>query len=319
MRVRKGDFMKHTIMGFQQKKLIELGLDIEDAAILRYFVDFMSTDLMKAEVVDGQTYYWVMYEGVIAELPMLKMKKQAVRKRFYNLRDSGVLTHYVKKAGGTYSYFGIGERYLELVTSTKVKRSEGKSNKENVQAGKYEIIQDYKEENIEDYNLEIIRVDKYENIEEGRYKNTQDVDIEILKSSDENTHTLVQKYPTNNPSTKRSFINNIEEKNLDQNVKRIVEYLNIKANKNFRTSTQETRKLIKARLIEKFTVEDFEKVIDNMVKKWTGTDWEQYIAPSTLFSGKFDTYLNQGKVKNKMSNIKFMEPSKPIEVFWGEM
>ncbi len=112
--------MKHTIMGFQQKKLIELGLDIEDVAILRYFIDFMDTDLMKAEVVDGQTYYWVMYEGVMAELPMLKMKKQAVRKRFYNLRDLGVLTHYAKNIGGTYSSFGVGERYLELITSKEI-------------------------------------------------------------------------------------------------------------------------------------------------------------------------------------------------------
>lgn len=109
--------MKQTMMGFQQEKLMELGLDVRDAAILRYFVDSKNTNLMKSEVEDGQTYYWVRYEAVINELPLLGLKKQAVRKRFYNLRDAGVLTHYVKKVGGTYSYFGIGEKYLDLVTN----------------------------------------------------------------------------------------------------------------------------------------------------------------------------------------------------------
>src|SRR5690606_7858976 len=43
----------------------------------------------------------------------------------------------------------------------------------------------------------------------------------------------------------------------------IVQYLNQKAGKNFKHTTRKTQSLIKARLREGFTVDDFKRVIDN--------------------------------------------------------
>ncbi|HGA1227431.1 TPA: conserved phage C-terminal domain-containing protein, partial [Streptococcus suis] len=42
-----------------------------------------------------------------------------------------------------------------------------------------------------------------------------------------------------------------------------------------------------------YKLDDFKKVIDNMVANWTGTEWEKYLQPSTLFrESNFDKYLN---------------------------
>lgn len=75
----------------------------------------------------------------------------------------------------------------------------------------------------------------------------------------------------------------------------VIDYLNLKANTNYRASTKNTQSLINARFKEGFTVEDFKKVIDNKSNSWIGTEWEKYLRPQTLFGTKFENYLNENK------------------------
>ena len=79
-------------------------------------------------------------------------------------------------------------------------------------------------------------------------------------------------------------------------IERIVGYLNSKANKNYKASSKKTASLIRARLGEGFTVEDFMRVIDNKVADWKPRkDMEQYLRPETLFGTKFEGYLNENR------------------------
>lgn len=74
--------------------------------------------------------------------------------------------------------------------------------------------------------------------------------------------------------------------------KQIIDYLNDKANKRFRV-TDKYKKLIKARVNEGATLDDFKKVIDNMVANWShDAKMQEYLRPVTLFGNKFDGYLN---------------------------
>ena len=75
--------------------------------------------------------------------------------------------------------------------------------------------------------------------------------------------------------------------------KEVISYLNLKAKKNFKVDTASHQKFIKARLKEGYVIEDFKKVVDIMVNKWKGTEYEQYLQPQTLFGNKMDNYLNQ--------------------------
>ena len=76
--------------------------------------------------------------------------------------------------------------------------------------------------------------------------------------------------------------------------KEIVDYLNNATNSNYRHTTETTKKLIKARINEGFTLEDFKTVIDKKVLLW-GKDLKMsaYLRPETLFSNKFEGYLNE--------------------------
>ena len=56
---------------------------------------------------------------------------------------------------------------------------------------------------------------------------------------------------------------------------------------------QKNKTLIKARWSEGFRLDDFKHVIDTTVKDWSGTKYEKYLRPETLFGSKFEGYLNQ--------------------------
>ncbi len=74
----------------------------------------------------------------------------------------------------------------------------------------------------------------------------------------------------------------------------IVEYLNEKANKQFKPSTASTKRLVNARLKEGFTQEDFETVINLKVSEWEDdSKMKKYLCPETLFGTKFEKYLQQ--------------------------
>ena len=84
-------------------------------------------------------------------------------------------------------------------------------------------------------------------------------------------------------------------KSLNNNdVKEIVDYLNAQAEVNYKTSTPKTRELIKTRLREGFTVDDFKAVIDKKCADWKNDkSMNKFLRPVTLFGTKFECYLNQ--------------------------
>lgn len=76
--------------------------------------------------------------------------------------------------------------------------------------------------------------------------------------------------------------------------KQIIDYLNEKANKSFKHTAVANKKVIKARWNESYRLDDFKHVIDTKVQQWlTNDEMSQYLRPATLFSNKFDSYLNE--------------------------
>ncbi|MCD5528932.1 conserved phage C-terminal domain-containing protein [Lactobacillus delbrueckii subsp. lactis] len=90
----------------------------------------------------------------------------------------------------------------------------------------------------------------------------------------------------------------------------MLDYLNQKTGKHYRSNAKVNRDLIKARWSDGYRFDDFKKVVDNMVAEWKGTGItfssgelaEKYLRPETLFSGKFDRYLNE-TVNNAANNV----------------
>lgn len=76
--------------------------------------------------------------------------------------------------------------------------------------------------------------------------------------------------------------------------KEIIEYLNQKAGKKYKPESKSSQKLIKARMDEGFTLDDFKVVIDNKTAQWKDDPKMcDYLQPSTLFAvNHFEDYLN---------------------------
>lgn len=90
---------------------------------------------------------------------------------------------------------------------------------------------------------------------------------------------------------------NLENQPTDA-VKIIFDYLNLKLGAKFKATTDANKKLVRSRIAEGFTIDDFKKVIDSKCAEWVGTEFQKYIRPQTIFGPKFESYLNQPQVKS---------------------
>lgn len=156
-----------------------------------------------------------------------------------------------------------------------------------------------------------------ENQEENEIE-TKENQKEIKTKSNEN-----QKENENKTHQDVNVIVNVND-NVDVNVKKIsleeikgiVEYLNIKSNSHYKYSTDKTQTLIKARIKDGFTLDDFKIVIDKKCEEWLGTDFEKFLRPETLFSNKFEGYLNQKIIAKKktLKDISMSDIDRAIEI-----
>lgn len=118
--------------------------------------------------------------------------------------------------------------------------------------------------------------------------------------------------------------NNVsEEKPLKvvwtEETKHIIDYLNKRTGKKYSVKTKKTAQLIHKLLDNGFTVEDFERVIDIKCKQWLNNEkMNQYLRPRTLFSEKFEDYLNEAPARVQQASSGQSVTDKMIELFGSE-
>jgi len=96
----------------------------------------------------------------------------------------------------------------------------------------------------------------------------------------------------------------IDKKNNNKIIyEEIIDYLNLKCNKNFKYTTGKTIRCINARMREGNTINDFKKVIDKKYDEWANTTMKVYLRPETLFGTKFERYLTED-VKERENHFK---------------
>lgn len=90
--------------------------------------------------------------------------------------------------------------------------------------------------------------------------------------------------------------------------KEIVDYLNDKADRKYKHTTNKTKSLIKARCNEGFGLVDFKKVIEVKVHQWNNDPkMTKYIRPETLFGTKFESYVNEYELQGGQSNGRYKD------------
>ena len=112
--------MKYSIEGFNQEEALKFvcvgkKLDIIDLTILRWIVDFRPKMINK--IIDGEEYFWVNYQSILEQIPILSIEKRSLYRRLQKMCDFGILKHKNVKEKGNYSYYAFGENYYKLVMS----------------------------------------------------------------------------------------------------------------------------------------------------------------------------------------------------------
>lgn len=72
--------MKYTILGFQQKKLIENNLTVEDAFILRTIKDMYASASMEFKTIENEKYMWINYSYLLEQIPIVGEKRNLMRR-----------------------------------------------------------------------------------------------------------------------------------------------------------------------------------------------------------------------------------------------
>lgn len=100
--------------------------------------------------------------------------------------------------------------------------------------------------------------------------------------------------PLPNPSPKIKNVKDICPEGHNIPFKEIIEDLNSKTGKKYRSTSKATQVLIRAIWVEGFRLEDFEKVHTHQLDKWKDDPkMSEYLRPATLYSAsKFEGYLN---------------------------
>lgn len=113
------------------------------------------------------------------------------------------------------------------------------------------------------------------------------------------TVSIPNGYRIDRVSEKKEKDTRIEE------IKEIVDYMNLKCETNYKASTKATQEIIRGRLNDGFTVEDFKIVIDNKVRDWKGNPrMVEFLRPQTLFAPtKFEGYLNEQTADSPWDSI----------------
>ena len=136
----------------------------------------------------------------------------------------------------------------------------------------------------------------------------------------QNEQTYTREYTE---TTTENNKNVSEEKPLKvvwtEETKHIIDYLNKRTGKKYSVKTKKTAQLIHKLLDNGFTVEDFERVIDIKCKQWLNNGkMNQYLRPRTLFSEKFEDYLNEAPARVQQASSGQLVSDKMRELYGSE-
>lgn len=143
-----------------------------------------------------------------------------------------------------------------------------------------------------------------ENVKNAEFKGFLMEKVDELNDNLDRPKTVLRpsQDPVGTTVTDTVYNNNINNNKYLDNIKRIIDYLNITTGSKYKYTTEKNKRYITARLNEGFTFEDFKAVIDKKTSEWKGTEWEKFLRPETLFGTKFEGYLNQ-RITTKQTEV----------------
>lgn len=114
--------MKFTIV-IQQKRFRQLcpTLDLKDAALIAWIMDFIGAPKVETIVYHAKTYYWIAHALIFREMPLLDLNNaDAIYRRMRKLIDAGLLEAHPENKKLRRSYYRITDLAARLASSDEI-------------------------------------------------------------------------------------------------------------------------------------------------------------------------------------------------------
>lgn len=125
--------LRHSVLGFNQEEVLklkktitkevrgevkqfELKLDVTDLLIINHLADFPNRKKVTKIILDDKIFFWVSYNTIIEELPIIDIKKQALSDRLAKMVELGILERRIQTYGASanMTFFRIDDLYERL-------------------------------------------------------------------------------------------------------------------------------------------------------------------------------------------------------------
>ena len=106
--------MRARIFDFEQRVLVNLGLNMNDVLLLNYLENFFSSGCAYQKKFDDGNYYWITYNKILSDLPILNMKTRQLQNVLTKLINKKILNK--KNDGRKKMYLAVNFNVLYDMT-----------------------------------------------------------------------------------------------------------------------------------------------------------------------------------------------------------
>lgn len=110
-------------------------LGLKHAVIIDYIKDFANTGEMKIKTYNKIPYYWVEYDYLLDNMPLLKLQKDRLYRHIKDLCDLSILIAHPDNQRSGEAYFAFGKSYKLLVQQQKPTVEKPKTYGEKTEGG----------------------------------------------------------------------------------------------------------------------------------------------------------------------------------------
>lgn len=201
--------LRFSILGFAQERALairamngakELRLDVTDLLLLNQIADFPNRKYVMKVIEGNKIFFWMSYAEILSELPILNLKKQALRDRFDKLVTLGLLEKITNKTNNK-AFFRLTDLYESLRYDTVVYDSNGE-----IVVGDRGVYSDTQGVYSELHTISINNNNKY--IEKEKNKEKEDCSIMPMPTPAEHTISYM---PRNKDVTSEQMAEQFED------------------------------------------------------------------------------------------------------------
>ena len=112
--------MDINISRYNQEEAINQDLDLVHLLILEWYIVSKEENTIESKIIDEEIYYYINYEQVAKDLPIIRLCGETISRRYKKLVDKGILKCKLMRDDKYYPYYAQWENFHLIVKGDKI-------------------------------------------------------------------------------------------------------------------------------------------------------------------------------------------------------